>query len=219
MWTRPRRTAVLAGLGVGSCVAAALAGPTPGTWDRVSIVSGYLCLMLLCAGLAVGPVRALRAGRGTLNSYLRRDLGIWAGLLGLVHLALATELSMTADYVATYVAGPAASLRASLFSWGSILGFPVGLNLLLLLGLSSDRSLRWLGVRWWKRLQRSSYLAFLMTVAHAFLFQALEGRHPALVAAVALASGAVLVAQWRGMVAIRRRARHGGNGQELREAG
>ena len=46
---------------------------------------------------------------------------------------------------------------------------------LMLLLLSNDRSLRRLGPKWWKRLQRSSYVAIALTFYHGFAFQYLEG--------------------------------------------
>jgi DMSO/TMAO reductase YedYZ heme-binding membrane subunit len=152
------------------------AGPAYGVGDQLSIVTAYLCVGLLGATLLIGPWRALRSGRPTLNHYVRRDMGIWAALAGLVHLVLATGLSMRPRYIDTFVRVPDNELAADLFTWGSIIGLVVGANFLLLLALSSDAAMRRLGLVWWKRLQRTSYLAFLMTIAHGLAFQLLEAR-------------------------------------------
>jgi sulfoxide reductase heme-binding subunit YedZ len=47
----------------------------------------------------------------------------------------------------------------------------------MLLVISNDVSLRGLGTRRWKQLQRWAYLAAALTVAHGVLFQMVEKRH------------------------------------------
>lgn len=187
----------------GACLAAAAStGPALQLLDRFSIVSAYLCLGLLCAGLAIGPIRAIRTDRSSINNYLRRDIGIWAALIALTHLVIATALSMTPEYMETFVnsaeVAPSQATRAALFTWSTIAGLLVGILLLILLGLSNDKAVRWLGLRWWKRLHRMSYLAFALTIVHGLAFQALESRNRALIALVVVASLAVLVLQMTG---------------------
>ncbi len=197
----------LAGLSVG---AAAVGGPAGSALDRVSIVTAYLCLALLCTGLAIGPVHTLRTSRPLLNNYLRRDVGIWAAVAGLVHLCVATVQSMTEQYMATYVdvtdVLPPERIRAELFTWSTIAGLVIGVVLLILLGLSNDRALRWLGTRSWKRLHRVSYVAFVLTVLHGLAFQVLESRTWSLIALVLVASLAVLTVQLAAARAVRRTA-------------
>jgi len=148
--------------------------------DRVSILSSYLCLYLFAAALLVGPLKVWRNGQPLLNNHLRRDIGVWGGLAGLLHFWLANVLAMTWQYVGIFVenaaAPPSAAVRDQLYLWGTILGYVVAVVILILLTLSSDRMLRWMGKRWWKRLQRLTYLAFVATVIHAFAFQVLESR-------------------------------------------
>jgi len=122
-----------------------------------------------------------------LNSMMRRDLGIWAGLTGLLHLYAGTVESMNQPYLEHHVAGEPA--RQQLFNWGASLGFAVGLLLVLLLLLSSNHALGTLGARWWKRLQRLAYAALLLTAAHGLLFQLLERRAPWAVLLLALLCG------------------------------
>lgn len=200
----------LAGINGAALAAAMVSGPAEQWPDQVSIVTAYLCLGLLCAGLAIGPARAFRTGRPSVNLYLRRDIGIWAALTGLAHLVIATALSMTPGYMETFVdnAGvpPSQVIRMELFTWSTIAGLVVGVLLLVLLGLSNDKSLRWVGPRWWKRLHRLSYLAFALTAAHGIAFQALESRTGALIAVVILASLVVLVLQITGSFSVRQSA-------------
>jgi len=202
---RGARHILLGGLSAAVCGIFAVTGPIATAWDRVSILTAYLCLILLCVGLSIGPWRALATGRPTLNSYLRRDVGIWAALTGLVHLVLATELSMNSSYVGAVVDAAEQPPGRQLFAWASVSGYLVGLNFLLLLALSNDHVMRSLGSVWWKRLQRTSYLGFCLTLLHGLAFQVLESRTWALVAVLVLAGAVVVVFQWRSALAVRKR--------------
>jgi len=192
---------------------AAIGGPDAGALDRQSIVSAYLCLGLLCGTLLIGPWRAVAEGRVMSNYYLRRDIGIWAALIGMVHFLLANMLAMNYAYLGRYVteaAAPSAEARRQLYGAGTIMGYVVAVLFLLLLGLSSDRVMRRVGLRWWKRLQRSSYVAFALTTLHGFAFQALESRPAVWVVVVAVVSATVLGGQAWGRAALRRSPRTSG---------
>jgi DMSO/TMAO reductase YedYZ heme-binding membrane subunit len=132
-------------------------------------------------------------------------VGIWAALTGLFHLVLATKLSMNPSYMGAVVDAQGGTSARQLFAWGSVLGYLVGLNFLLLLALSNDRVMRLIGSRWWKRLQRTSYVSFGLTLAHGLAFQVLEARSWALVAVLALTGVVVVAFQVRGALAVRHR--------------
>lgn len=176
--------------------------------DALSLATACICLLLMAAALSIGPLQARRAGAPPANIILRRDVGIWAAAAGLVHFMVATDLSMTPEYMSIYVdvstGGLSRGLRAALFFWGSIAAFAVGILILLLLGLSNNGALRLLGVAWWKRLQRSAYLAFVLTVVHGLAFQILEARHPLLIGLLLILSLFVITLQIAGFVSITR---------------
>jgi len=95
------------------------------------------------------------------------------------------------------------------FFWGTIIGFVILLVLLLLITLSNDRSQRKIGKRWWKRLQRCSYVIAAMTVPHALAFQYLESRSVAFVAFFGLIVIVVAGTQLTGFrIVMRKRRRH-----------
>lgn len=176
--------------------------------DQLSTASAWICALLFCVVLLIGPVGVLTGRPAPTNHLLRRDLGIWTALTGLLHFWLGTEESMNTAYLAAFVSGtvmpPAPDVRQSLFTWGSLLGFIVGLLFLLLMSLSNNVALRRLGAKWWKRLQRSSYFAFAFTMLHGVAFQVLESRHWVWVGVLALCTIAVTVLQGRGFVVRRR---------------
>ena len=187
---------------------AAKAGTAAGTLGRLSFVTAYQCLLLLAAALVIGPIKAWDKGRPVGNSHTRRDVGIWAVITGMIHFALANKLSMNLSYLNIFVENasrpPAADARMQLYSSGTILGYLIAVVFILLVVLSNDRMIRWVGFRWWKRLQRLAYFAFAMTCAHAFLFQILESRSRRWTVGVVLVMAGVLFAQLWGVASVRR---------------
>lgn len=155
--------------------------PYPTRWERLSVASAWLCLVLLVAVLSIGPLQR-KSGRQTpLNIYLRRDLGCWAALLGWLHFGTGNVVAMNAVYVGTFVRGvappPGPAIREILFSGGAILGLIVAVLFLLLLAISSDRAIRLLGIARWKKLQWSAHLVLWLTILHGIAYQVLEARY------------------------------------------
>ncbi|MDP6673546.1 MAG: hypothetical protein QGH93_01670 [Gammaproteobacteria bacterium] len=148
--------------------------------DRLSLVSAYLFLMLISYVLLIGPLQTMRTGRVAINHILRRDVAIWGGIVGLVHLVAGSAESMTPVYLDVFINHasnpPSFKIRESLFFWSAIIGFIIGPLLIILLALSNNWSLALMGQKWWKRLHRISYLIFVLTVLHGFGFQVLESR-------------------------------------------
>jgi DMSO/TMAO reductase YedYZ heme-binding membrane subunit len=169
--------------------------------ERISITSAWICMFYMSTALVIGPLRRARGELAPANIHIRRDLGIWGALLGLLHFYAGNVVAMNQVYIGTFVRGPLApsmeSLRNQLFSWGSILGLIVALIFLLLLAISSDRALRWLQLSRWKKIQRSAHAALWLTVLHGIAFQLLESRIVPLVLLVTLTI-AVFAIQLRG---------------------
>jgi len=182
--------------------------PAAAAGDQLSIVSAYLCLFLLGAALLIGPFHAFREGKPLGNSYIRRDIGIWAALSGLLHFYLANVLAMNYEYLGIYVENspvpPSPEIRSELYSWGTIFGYVIAGLFIILLTLSNDWMVRKVGLKWWKRIQRLSYLGFLFTCAHAFVFQVLESRETLWIIVVLLVTVLVLIGQGYGIASIKR---------------
>lgn len=200
--TRTIRHLLLAGGIAAAAAVAAWSGAPADALDRASLAIAWACVLLLAAALSIGPAHALRHGRPLTNNLLRRDLGIWGALCGLAHLAIAFDISMTPAYMQLWVDGstawPAPATRRSLYFWAVIGSLVIAAIFALLLALSSNWMLRVVGVKWWKRLQRLSYIAFALTVAHGLAFQVIESRTVVLVAALVGVTLAVLAAQLAG---------------------
>lgn len=205
--TRTRRHLALAtGLAAVSASAMALA-PAGQELDRLSFVTAWLCLLFFAGTLLIGPLHVRRTGRLPGNHLLRRDLGIWCVLTGMVHFFLALKVSMNPEYMELYVRGtrqwPAPEVRELMYRWAVLASLVIAALFLLLLALSNNLAIRLLGKRWWKRLQRASYPAFALTVGHSIAFQILEARTAWLVAAFIVITATVLVAQYAGHARLR----------------
>jgi sulfoxide reductase heme-binding subunit YedZ len=175
--------------------------PYPEVWERISVVSAWLCLGLLAWALLIGPLQCIQGVKPPFNIYLRRDVGIWAALHGLLHFYAGNVVAMNSVYVAAFVQTPTPELgiaiRDLLFSYGATVGMVIAILFLLLLAISSDRALRWLGPKKWKWLQRSAHVSLWLTVTHGIAYQLLEMRIWPLVATV-LVSVWIIVVQVRG---------------------
>jgi sulfoxide reductase heme-binding subunit YedZ len=150
-----------------------------GIW-KLSMATAYVGLFLLVITLVIGPLRTLQRRRMPLSQDLRRDTGIWVGILGLFHTAVGLNVHLRGRPWLYFVYQKRENhffpLRHDQFGLANYTGlFAAGL-LVLLLATSNDWSLRYIGTPGWKKLQRWSYGLFALTVAHGILYQVIEKR-------------------------------------------
>lgn len=155
-----------------------------------SMATGYMGLALLCATLVVGAVNVVRGRRNPVSTDIRRDIGIWAGLLGLAHVLVGIQVHFRGRwwmYFVREVGGtPDVALRWDLFGFANYTGMGATIILVLLLALSNDLSLRRLKARRWKSLQRWNYGLMLLVAVHAAAYQIVEQRQAGFVALLTL---------------------------------
>jgi methionine sulfoxide reductase heme-binding subunit len=167
---------------------------------RWSMATAYVALVLLGITLSIGSWQLLRSGRSPLSSDLRRDVGIWTGLVSLAHVAVGLQVHMRSMVLYFFVPDSSGWWlpRVDAFGLGNWAGLLATLVLLLLLALSNDASLRRLGRTRWKALQRYSYAGAVLVVLHGVVYQVLERRALPWVLTFALVVMAVAVVQWAG---------------------
>jgi sulfoxide reductase heme-binding subunit YedZ len=172
---------------------------------KLSIASAYSAVAFLGATLLVGPWNVLAGRSMPVSQDLRRDLGIWAALLGVLHTIVGLNVHMGGRFWLYFVFPPggrhAVPIRYDAFGIANYAGLLATLVLLLLLALSNDASLRALGPSRWKALQRWNYAGFALTVLHGVIYQVMEKRvlpvALAFAAGVAIVAGAQLAGYWR----------------------
>ncbi len=143
---------------------------------RSSFATAYPALVLLAATLLIGPWNLLRSRTNPISSDLRRDIGIWAGLLSLVHASIGQCVHMRGRPWLYYIYAPAEhhhafGLRHDVFGISNWTGLLATVIVLLLLATSNDLSLRTLKAARWKSVQRWSYVAFVLAAVHTFGYQ------------------------------------------------
>ncbi|HET9087607.1 MAG TPA: hypothetical protein VFN53_08795 [Acidobacteriaceae bacterium] len=156
---------------------------------KLSFVTAYSALLLLVATLLIGPWKLLRGRRPAVSSDLRRDIGIWAGILGIIHTGVGLFVHLRGRPWLYFVYGKTerhhiVPLRHDLFGFSNDSGLIGTVILVLLLATSNDYSLRRFGRAKWKQLQRWNYLLFAAVALHSFGYQTIEKQRAPFVAVV-----------------------------------
>jgi sulfoxide reductase heme-binding subunit YedZ len=178
--------------------------------QRLTIATAYVGLAFLAATLLIGPLNERRGRVNPVSTNVRRDIGIWAALAGILHTLVGFQVHMRGDIVRYFVpeadAG-AVSGGAMAFLAANYTGLTATLLLVVLLTISNDFALRTLGSLRWKKVQRLNYLLFVLVIVHGFLYFAVDKASWRLVVPLALL--ALIVAQIRiGRRRIRAGTRH-----------
>jgi sulfoxide reductase heme-binding subunit YedZ len=183
----------------------------PRSWNTTRVASlalAWAAASALVAALAIGPLNVLRGRRNPISQNLRRDLGIWTALTSLAHTWFGLHVHRRGHMVEYFVYPPdkGGGLRFDGFGTANLAGAIAALIALVLLATSNDRSLRLLGARAWKAVQRFSYGLLLLSILHAIAYQLIEKRSPILIGVLAVAFASVGLLQGIGAGKVLRRA-------------
>jgi sulfoxide reductase heme-binding subunit YedZ len=191
---------------LGCLVAVILASPTQSLLEALAVGTGYVGLGLLALTLLIGPLNMLKVRKNPVNLNFRRDAGIWAGLLSLLHVLLVFVLEI--DWGGTllgYFLYKDGSLKLNLFGISNYIGLAATLILIFLLVLSNNHFLKALKGKKWKNLQRFNYLLFALALGHTFTQQVNNVRGLWMVIGALLVTAAVMVGQAVGFKIYRKR--------------
>ncbi len=168
-------------------------------WMKASFSTAYPALFLLLLTLIIGPFRVLTGTRNPTSSDLRRDTGIWAGILGIAHSIIGQNVHLGGRPWLYYLYQQREHhwipLRHDLFGFANYTGLLCILIVTALLASSNDYSLRRLGTPQWKKLQRWNYAAFSLGAAHAIGYLIIEHQHVWYVLLIVSGIGTTLVMQ------------------------
>ena len=175
---------------------------------RSSAATAYVALGCVALSLMLGPLNLLLGRANPVSADLRRDLGIWGGVVGLAHAGVGLTVHLRGKMNQYFLPAPEAHsafpLRMDAFGVANDLGVLSGVVLLALLLVSSDVALRRLGTARWKRWQRWSYAGAIAMLGHGALYQVLEGRRLMLAVLFLSVVLAVLALQALGVQIMRR---------------
>jgi methionine sulfoxide reductase heme-binding subunit len=190
-----------------SGIALYLTRPYSDVITRLSFASAYPALALLSTTLLIGPWNALRKQKSPVSSDLRRDIGIWAGIVGLLHSCIGQCVHLRGRPWLYYIyehrkSGPT-GLRHDLFGFNNFTGLGAAIILIVLFATSNDLFLRRLGRRRWKQIQLWNYVCFALTGAHSIGYQVMERQRINFVAVVAVSLLLTLILQGTGFAVVR----------------
>jgi sulfoxide reductase heme-binding subunit YedZ len=177
--------------------------PYPDIITRLSFSTAWPALILLTVTLTIGPWRVLTRKPAALSVDLRRDIGIWAGTLGVLHAGIGQCVHLRGRpwlyYIYEKTQEHLLPLRHDIFGFANFTGLFAALILLALLATSNDASLRKLGVDGWKSLQRWNYACFGLTVLHTFGYLlGIESLEAAAIITTSLCVAITVWLQWEG---------------------
>lgn len=146
-------------------------------WDpemRLWRAVGDASFMLLVGALAIGPLARLWSASGRLLAW-RREIGIWFGVLALVHTLLALHGWVRWDVMRFFgyefipELGRMARIEPG-FGLANLVGLVALFWSLVLTATSSDKAMSVLGAAAWKWLQYGAYIIYYLVVLHTFYF-------------------------------------------------
>jgi sulfoxide reductase heme-binding subunit YedZ len=187
----------------------ALLPPDRSFSDRFTMSTAYVGLFFLAAALIIGPLNVLRGVSNPLSTYLRRDIGIIAGILAIAHtiIGLFVHLGDPVQYFFYRTPTGIDGVRLDAFGIANHIGLIATVIILILLCISNNASIRRLGPEWWKRIQRWNYVAAIAVILHALLYQVVEEQKVAFIASVLIVVAGVMVLQLLGFWRRRERLR------------
>lgn len=170
------------------------------TMYLLSMGTAYTGLVLLAATLLIGPANLIRKNANPISSYLRRDVGIWAGIVSLIHMFIGLEMHFGGIYWKYFARQTESGYMPHLNAFGAAnyTGLIVGILVVMLLYLSNDVSIKKYGMGTWKKIQRYNYVLFILVIAHSFFYQFVENRALHYVVIVGAVFLSVLAVQWKG---------------------
>lgn len=180
------------------CVRLAAGLPGIQAW---SVATAFASFMLLGAAMSIGPLNILRHRPNPVSADLRRDIGIWVAVVAFVHVAIGIQVHLGDPLKYFMIAAPdgTMSLRHDWFGFANYTGLVATFILLVLLAVSSDAALRFLGSRNWKSVQRLTYGLALLAIVHGIVYELIEDRALPLVfvfCATVLAVAALQLQGW-----------------------
>lgn len=185
---------------------------------------GDAAILLLFGSLALGPAARLWSLAGKVLSW-RRQVGVWAAMVALIHALLVLNgwarwsVRRLLGYEFIPQLGRDVRMEPG-FGLANLMGLVALAWMLVLLGTSSDRVMRFLGPPAWKWVHTGAYVVFYLVVLHAVYFLFIHytvSFHRAPVpenwfrVPLLLLGGAVLALQWAAFTRAvgRRRSRQG----------
>jgi len=188
-------------LAAATAVAGSIALLYPGNGPRGwSLGTAYAAYSLVVWALVIGPLNVLRGRPNPVHGAHRRDVGIAAGLFSVVHTIVGLQVHQ-GGVISRYFfsRGAHAAPSSAVFLFANWIGLASALLFVMLVVISNNPSLRSMGLRTWKFIQRGAYPAAALATVHGLAYQLLEKRSAPLLILVVAAAALVVGLQLAGI--------------------
>jgi len=135
---------------------------------KMSFSTAYPALVLLAATLIVSPLQQLLHRTNPVSTDFRRDLGFWAAIVSLVHVAFGLQVHMRGRMWLLFFDEKMVFpfFRFDQFGGANFSGLFAALILIMLFATSNDWAIRKFGIKKWKKIQRWNYVLFAVVILH-----------------------------------------------------
>lgn len=139
----------------------------------VTYTTGYLSVFFLVVSLVLGPINLILKRKNPISTYIRRDIGIFGGVLGVIHSSVGFFMHFTGRPWLYFMkeVGDDLVIRLGNFGLANFTGLFGALILILLIIISNDYFLGKLKSVKWKNLQRLTYLIFILVISHCVFYR------------------------------------------------
>jgi sulfoxide reductase heme-binding subunit YedZ len=139
----------------------------------ITDATGYIALVFMAITLMIGTVNLILKHGNPVSSYFRRDLGIYSGILAVIHSLTGLFVHLRGSNWKYFLNKTANgyTIRLDDFGLANYTGLIATLLILLLLVTSNDYSIRKLNPSKWKIIQRFSYLMFALVLIHSVYYR------------------------------------------------
>jgi methionine sulfoxide reductase heme-binding subunit len=183
--------------------------PWPGIWNyRVSFSCAYTAFLWIGVSLMTGTWRLIFGRPNPPNDYLRRDIGIWAGIVSCVHGWAGLHVHMAGKmYLYFFRDGQTLMPRTDMFGYANHAGLVALALVIFLTILSNDYWIRQLGLTKWKNLQRLNYLLAGLAIIHTTLYYVMQKNNLAIHYIYYYFASLIIIFQIAGWWIFRRKSR------------
>ncbi|MAX24282.1 MAG: hypothetical protein CMJ19_07240 [Phycisphaeraceae bacterium] len=136
-------------------------------------VSGYISVFFLSITLLIGPFNLIFRRKNPLSTDIRRDIGIYGGILAVIHSVVGLFAHLRGRPWLYFVKETETGFVINLDNFGiaNYTGLLATLFIILLVAISNNVSITALKASKWKTLQRTSYLMFILVIVHSIYYR------------------------------------------------
>lgn len=139
----------------------------------IAQATGYISITILTVSLILGSINLLLKYKNPVSTYFRRDISVVGGSLAIIHSITGLFVHLRGKTWLYFLnkTDHGYSIRLDNFGLANYTGLVSSFIILLLLVTSNDYILKKLKPHNWKNIQRLSYLMFIISLIHCYLYR------------------------------------------------